>query len=75
MRLDAGKHDVLYSNSHRRPYCIWPLFDPGMCHPSSRNPALSHITPPNALPMMPVALVAGPAVALGVALVARRPAG
>lgn len=38
----------------------WPLFDPEMFYPIGYNMGLSHITPSNTLPMMPVVLLAGP---------------
>lgn len=39
---------------------VWPLFDPEVFYPFGYNLALSHFTPSNTLPMMPIVLLAGP---------------
>lgn len=39
---------------------VWPLFNPEVFYPFGYNLALSHITPSNTVPMMPIVLLAGP---------------
>jgi len=47
---------------------ISPLFNPETFYPFGYNLALSHITPSNTLPMMPVVFLAGPILGFNIAV-------